>query len=150
MAVHHDVVEVMKVDGGAPGGMMGASSGRWPTHLSPGREWRTGRRPGNSWPSGRTIRRSDRIPGVLNYFVGQQAGIDVISKVWAAVPHYLSNQEYPLATEALKTASTAVGHVNIETRLLVVSVHCRRRNRGQYRLRGICHERLNRRCTTTA
>jgi hypothetical protein len=39
------------------------------------------------------------ILGVLNQFFGA-AGIDVIS-VWAAVPHYLSNQEYPPATEAL-------------------------------------------------
>lgn len=39
------------------------------------------------------------IVGVLNQALGN-AGIDVIS-VWAAVPHYLSNQEYPPATEAL-------------------------------------------------
>jgi len=39
------------------------------------------------------------IVGVLNHSLGQ-AGIDVIS-VWAAVPHYLGNQEYPPATEAL-------------------------------------------------
>lgn len=39
------------------------------------------------------------IVGVLNHALGS-AGIDVIS-VWAAVPHYLSNQEYPPATEAL-------------------------------------------------
>ena len=39
------------------------------------------------------------ILGVLNHALGN-AGIDVIS-VWAAVPHYLSNQEYPPATEAL-------------------------------------------------
>jgi hypothetical protein len=39
------------------------------------------------------------ILGVLNQALSQ-AGIDVVS-VWAAVPHYLSNQEYPPATEAL-------------------------------------------------
>jgi hypothetical protein len=39
------------------------------------------------------------IIGVLNHALGN-AGIDVIS-VWAAVPHYLSNQEYPPAAEAL-------------------------------------------------
>lgn len=39
------------------------------------------------------------ILGVLNQALGA-VGIDVIS-VWAAVPHYLSNQEYPPATEAL-------------------------------------------------
>ena len=48
------------------------------------------------------------IIGVLNHALGN-AGIDVIS-VWAAVPHYLSNQEYPPATEALATkASELVG-----------------------------------------
>ena len=39
------------------------------------------------------------ILGVLNHSLGN-AGIDVIS-VWAAVPHYLSNQDYPPAVEAL-------------------------------------------------
>jgi proteasome assembly chaperone (PAC2) family protein len=39
------------------------------------------------------------IVGVLNHALGS-AGIDVIS-VWAAVPHYLSNQDYPPAVEAL-------------------------------------------------
>lgn len=39
------------------------------------------------------------IVGVLNSALGN-VGIDVIS-VWAAVPHYLSNQDYPPATEAL-------------------------------------------------
>jgi hypothetical protein len=36
---------------------------------------------------------------VLNQALGN-AGIDVVS-VWAAVPHYLSNQDYPPAVEAL-------------------------------------------------
>jgi predicted ATP-grasp superfamily ATP-dependent carboligase len=39
------------------------------------------------------------IIGVLNHALGN-AGIEVIS-VWAAVPHYLSNQDYPPAVEAL-------------------------------------------------
>jgi proteasome assembly chaperone (PAC2) family protein len=39
------------------------------------------------------------ILGVLSHALGN-AGIDVIS-VWAAVPHYLSNQDYPPAVEAL-------------------------------------------------
>lgn len=39
------------------------------------------------------------IVGVLNHALGN-AGIEVIS-VWAAVPHYLSNQDYPPAVEAL-------------------------------------------------
>ena len=48
------------------------------------------------------------IVGVLNHALGN-AGIDVIS-VWAAVPHYLSNQEYPPAAEALAIkASELVG-----------------------------------------
>lgn len=48
------------------------------------------------------------IVGVLNHALGN-AGIDVVS-VWAAVPHYLSNQEYPPATEALAIkASELVG-----------------------------------------
>jgi hypothetical protein len=48
------------------------------------------------------------IVGVLNHALGN-AGVDVIS-VWAAVPHYLSNQEYPPATEALAVkASELVG-----------------------------------------
>lgn len=39
------------------------------------------------------------IVGVLNHALGN-TGIEVIS-VWAAVPHYLSNQDYPPAVEAL-------------------------------------------------
>lgn len=39
------------------------------------------------------------IVGVLNHALGN-AGIETIS-VWAAVPHYLSNQDYPPAVEAL-------------------------------------------------
>ncbi len=48
------------------------------------------------------------IVGVLNHALGN-AGIDVIS-VWAAVPHYLSNQDYPPAVEALTIkASELIG-----------------------------------------
>jgi hypothetical protein len=39
------------------------------------------------------------IIGVLNHALGN-VGIEVIS-IWAAVPHYLSNQDYPPAVEAL-------------------------------------------------
>jgi PAC2 family len=39
------------------------------------------------------------IVGVLTHALGF-GGIDVVS-LWAAVPHYLSNQEYPPGTEAL-------------------------------------------------
>jgi proteasome assembly chaperone (PAC2) family protein len=48
------------------------------------------------------------ILGVLNHALGN-AGIDVIS-IWAAVPHYLSNQDYPPAVEALTIkASELIG-----------------------------------------
>jgi proteasome assembly chaperone (PAC2) family protein len=48
------------------------------------------------------------IVGVLNHALGN-AGIDVIS-IWAAVPHYLSNQDYPPAVEALTIkASELIG-----------------------------------------
>jgi len=48
------------------------------------------------------------IVGVLNHALGN-AGIDVVS-VWAAVPHYLSNQDYPPAVEALALkASELIG-----------------------------------------
>jgi hypothetical protein len=39
--------------------------------------------------------------------------MDVIS-VWAAVPHYLSNQEYPPATEALALKASELVGVNLE------------------------------------
>lgn len=48
------------------------------------------------------------IVGVLNQALGN-SGIEVIS-VWAAVPHYLSNQNYPPAVEALTIkASELIG-----------------------------------------
>ena len=52
------------------------------------------------------------IVGVLNQALGN-AGIDVIS-VWAAVPHYLSNQEYPPGTEALATKAAELIGVSLD------------------------------------
>ncbi|MCI0426104.1 MAG: PAC2 family protein [Actinobacteria bacterium] len=53
------------------------------------------------------------IVGVLNQALSN-AAIDVIS-VWAAVPHYLSNQEYPPATEALAIKAAELLGISIET-----------------------------------
>jgi hypothetical protein len=52
------------------------------------------------------------IVGVLNHALGN-AGIDVIS-VWAAVPHYLSNQEYPPAAEALAIKASELMGVTLD------------------------------------
>jgi hypothetical protein len=52
------------------------------------------------------------ILGVLNQALGN-AGIDVIS-VWAAVPHYLSNQEYPPAAEALAIKASELCGVTLD------------------------------------
>jgi hypothetical protein len=52
------------------------------------------------------------ILGVLNQALGTK-GIDVIS-VWAAIPHYLSNQEYPPATEALAIKASALVGVPLD------------------------------------
>ena len=52
------------------------------------------------------------IVGVLNHALGN-AGIDVIS-VWAAVPHYLSNQAYPPACEALATKAAELIGVSLD------------------------------------
>ena len=52
------------------------------------------------------------ILGVLNQALSQE-GIDVIS-VWAAVPHYLSNQEYPPATEALAVKASNLTGVPLD------------------------------------
>lgn len=51
------------------------------------------------------------ILGVLTQALGH-AGIDVVS-VWAAVPHYLSNQEYPPATEALAIKASELLGISI-------------------------------------
>lgn len=59
------------------------------------------------------------IVGVLNHALGN-AGIDVIS-VWAAVPHYLSNQAYPPATEALVLKASELCGVSIEIGELTTS-----------------------------
>ncbi len=52
------------------------------------------------------------IVGVLNHALGN-AGIDVLS-IWAAVPHYLSNQEYPPATEALAIKASELVGVSLD------------------------------------
>jgi len=52
------------------------------------------------------------ILGVLNHALGN-AGIDVIS-VWAAVPHYLSNQDYPPAVEALAIKASELLEMTID------------------------------------
>ena len=52
------------------------------------------------------------ILGVLNHALGS-AGIDVIS-VWAAVPHYLSNQDYPPAVEALTIKASELLDMSID------------------------------------
>lgn len=52
------------------------------------------------------------ITGVLNHAL-ESAGIDVIS-VWAAVPHYLSNQEYPPGAEALAVKATELLGVTLD------------------------------------
>jgi len=52
------------------------------------------------------------IIGVLNQALNNLE-IDVIS-VWAAVPHYLSNQEYPPGTEALAVKAAELIGVNLD------------------------------------
>ena len=52
------------------------------------------------------------IMGVLNQALGD-ASIDVIS-VWAAVPHYLSNQEYPPGTEALAVKAAELIDISLD------------------------------------
>lgn len=52
------------------------------------------------------------IVGVLNHSLGN-SGIDVIS-VWAAVPHYLSSQEYPPAIEALAVKAAELVGVTLD------------------------------------
>lgn len=52
------------------------------------------------------------IVGVLNQALGN-AGIEVIS-VWAAVPHYLSNQDYPPAVEALTIKASELLGMSID------------------------------------
>jgi proteasome assembly chaperone (PAC2) family protein len=52
------------------------------------------------------------ILGVLNNTLGN-AGLEVIS-VWAAVPHYLSNQDYPPAVEALTIKASELLGVSVD------------------------------------
>jgi proteasome assembly chaperone (PAC2) family protein len=52
------------------------------------------------------------ILGVLNNILGN-AGLEVIS-VWAAVPHYLSNQDYPPAVEALAVKASELLGVSVD------------------------------------
>lgn len=52
------------------------------------------------------------IVGVLNHALSG-AGIEVIS-VWAAVPHYLSNQDYPPAIEALTLKASELVGVSVD------------------------------------
>ena len=52
------------------------------------------------------------IIGVLNHALGN-AGIEVIS-VWAAVPHYLSNQDYPPAVEALTIKASELLDMSVD------------------------------------
>ena len=59
------------------------------------------------------------IVGVLNSALGGE-GIEVIS-VWAAVPHYLSNQEYPPAAEALVLKASELLGVSVDIGDLVMA-----------------------------
>jgi proteasome assembly chaperone (PAC2) family protein len=59
------------------------------------------------------------IIGVLNQALNN-VSIDVIS-VWAAVPHYLSNQEYPPGTEALATKAAELMGVNLDVGELITA-----------------------------
>lgn len=52
------------------------------------------------------------IVGVLNHAL-ENAGIEVIS-VWAAVPHYLSNQDYPPAVEALTIKTSELLEMSVD------------------------------------
>lgn len=52
------------------------------------------------------------ILGVLNQALGN-AGIETIS-VWAAVPHYLSNQDYPPAVEALTIKASELLGISVD------------------------------------
>ncbi|MFQ5522150.1 MAG: PAC2 family protein [Acidimicrobiia bacterium] len=62
---------------------------------------------------------STGIVGVINDALGNE-GIDVIS-VWAAVPHYLSNQEYPPAAEALVLKASELLGVAVDIGDLVLA-----------------------------
>ena len=59
------------------------------------------------------------IVGVLNHAF-QSAGFDTVS-VWAAVPHYLSNQEYPPGGLALLDKAIEILDLSIDTSELTVA-----------------------------
>jgi hypothetical protein len=109
-AFTNDVIEVMRVAGVSRAVTMGAFIGQV-AHTLPVPLVGSANRPDDLaihglLPSG--YEGPTGILGVLNQALGN-AGIDAIS-VWAAVPHYLSNQEYPPAAEALAVkASELVG-----------------------------------------
>jgi hypothetical protein len=110
----NDVVEVMKVMGVSRSVTMGAFIGQV-AHTLPVPLVGSANRPDDLTfhgllPSG--YEGPTGIVGVLNHALGN-AGIDVIS-VWAAVPHYLSNQEYPPAAEALAIKASELGGITLD------------------------------------
>jgi hypothetical protein len=110
----NDVVDVMKVMGVSRAVTMGAFIGQV-AHTLPVPLVGSANRPDDLaihglLPSG--YEGPTGILGVLNHALGN-AGIDVIS-VWAAVPHYLSNQEYPPATEALAVKAAELCGVTLD------------------------------------
>ena len=110
----NDVVEVMKVMGVTRAVTMGAFIGQV-AHTLPVPLVGSANRPDDLTihgllPSG--YEGPTGILGVLNHALGN-AGIDVIS-VWAAVPHYLSNQEYPPATEALAIKASELCGITLD------------------------------------
>jgi len=110
----NDVVEVMKVMGVTRAVTMGAFIGQV-AHTLPVPLVGSANRPDDLaihglLPSG--YEGPTGILGVLNHAL-ENAGIDVIS-VWAAVPHYLSNQEYPPATEALAVKASELCGVTLD------------------------------------
>jgi hypothetical protein len=110
----NDVVEVMKVMGVRRAVTMGAFIGQV-AHTLPVPLVGSANRPDDLTihgllPSG--YEGPTGILGVLNHALGN-AEIDVIS-VWAAVPHYLSNQEYPPATEALAIKASELCGISLD------------------------------------
>jgi hypothetical protein len=110
----NDVVDVMKVMGVSRSVTMGAFIGQV-AHTLPVPLVGSANRPDDLTihgllPSG--YEGPTGILGVLNHALGN-AGIDVIS-VWAAVPHYLSNQEYTPATEALAVKASELCGISID------------------------------------
>src|SRR3970282_223763 len=110
----NDVVDVMKVMGVSRSVTMGAFIGQV-AHTLPVPLVGSANRPDDLTihgllPSG--YEGPTGILGVLNHALGK-AGLEVIS-VWAAVPHYLSNQEYPPATEALAIKASELFGVTLD------------------------------------